>query len=189
MTAKLHVLTLTSCLREEWGAILRSAELEGFLSWPTGAVPEPAALPLLPAVLPGEAPGGRPGRLCWVCAPAQPLAAQPRLPSERQRPGVLQTGPVPWTLTRDEGLQSSAFQTWTSQALNTHLHPFGFPITRLSRRRVRSPSMSRTPAKTKSSPPPRRWCERKPYGPKCCALEPTAPSPSRRSNSETSRSA
>lgn len=86
------------------------AGFEDFLSCPTGAVPESAALPLLPAVLPGETPRGGSGRPRWLAAPAQPLSAQPRLPFERQRPGVLQTGPFPWILAGDKGLKFSTFQ-------------------------------------------------------------------------------
>lgn len=165
--------------------LICAAAPEPFLFCTPGAVPEPAALPLLPAGLLGEAPGGRPGRLGWLGASAQPLSAQTRLPFERQRPGVLQTGPFPWTLTRDKGLQVSAF----SGSECARLNQFPLPITRLTSRRVRSLMMTHRAATMKSSPPPRLWCERKPYGTKSCAPERTAPSPSRRSSSGTSRSA
>jgi len=61
---------------------------------PVGAVPEPAALPLFPAVLLGEAPGRGPGGLRWLDASPQPLPAQPRLPPQRQRPGLLPESPL-----------------------------------------------------------------------------------------------
>lgn len=75
------------------------------LSIPTfslaGSVPEPAALPLFPAVLLRETPRRGPGRLCWLAASSQPLPAEPRLPSQCQCPGVLQKSPFPRVVARD----------------------------------------------------------------------------------------
>ena len=60
---------------------------------PSGPVPEPAAVPLFPAVLLGEAPRGGQGRHCRLNASSQPFAAQPRFPPQCQCPGVLQESP------------------------------------------------------------------------------------------------
>lgn len=111
-------VNVKSVLIDWWGAVKPHQGIIGIRKWrltlddlpcphcfpPLGPIPKPAALSLLPTVLPGEAPRGSSGGLCWFSSTPQPLAPQPWLSSQRQRPRVLQESPLSRATARLKGL-------------------------------------------------------------------------------------